>query len=275
MAAYIRKLKDNSNNVILPVTRAEAVYVGDLKSSEYISVAIPADATTLGKWTESTDNGVKVYKQTFTATNMKESYQIWDAHAELTATSNTNTKIQEAAALIAFITPKNNQVEISCHDDKPRVAFTLRIGVKANTSGASAVKPLALGLGSGTAAKLRYPHSITTNLASTSSAATFDGSANYTGGVTGILGTANGGTGNANGNAPTATKLATSRGLQVALATTTAQNFDGSGDAKSIGVSGILAIANGGTGASSGSAALEKLGLKFSLSGTTLTITKS
>jgi len=46
------------------------------------------------------------------------------------------------------------------------------------------------------------------------------------------------------GNAATATALATSRNLQVALATTSAEGFTGAANATSIGVSGVLASAN-------------------------------
>lgn len=47
-------------------------------------------------------------------------------------------------------------------------------------------------------------------------------------------------------------KFATARSLKVNLASTAAQSFDGSADASSIGVSGILPVANGGTGTSTG-----------------------
>lgn len=56
-----------------------------------------------------------------------------------------------------------------------------------------------------TTTKLATARTIRTNLASTS-AASFDGSANITPGVSGVLPIANGGTGNTAGNAPTATK---------------------------------------------------------------------
>lgn len=56
-----------------------------------------------------------------------------------------------------------------------------------------------------TATKLAAARTIRTNLASTSTAS-FDGSANITPGVSGVLPIANGGTGNTTGNAPTATK---------------------------------------------------------------------
>ena len=51
-------------------------------------------------------------------------------------------------------------------------------------------------------------------------------------------------TGDVTGNADTATALATSRNLQVDLTSTSAQGFDGSANATSIGVSGELPIAN-------------------------------
>ena len=53
------------------------------------------------------------------------------------------------------------------------------------------------------------------------------------------------------GSATSASKLSTARKLKVNLAGADAQSFDGSADAQSIGVSGKLAIANGGTGADS------------------------
>lgn len=53
------------------------------------------------------------------------------------------------------------------------------------------------------------------------------------------------------GNAATATALATARGLQVTLTETDASNFDGSADVTDIGVTGTLAVTNGGTGLAS------------------------
>ena len=53
---------------------------------------------------------------------------------------------------------------------------------------------------------------------------------------------------NTSGNAATATQLATSRDLQVSLSSTSAQGFNGSGNATSIGVSGTLGTAQGGLG---------------------------
>lgn len=61
-------------------------------------------------------------------------------------------------------------------------------------------------------------------------------------------------------NAVSATKLVTSRSLTVDLGSTTAADFDGTADA-SIGVSGELPIANGGTGASTQSGARSALGV--------------
>jgi len=50
------------------------------------------------------------------------------------------------------------------------------------------------------------------------------------------------------GNATTATALATTRALQVTLTETDSANFDGSAAVTDIGVTGILAVGNGGTG---------------------------
>lgn len=51
-----------------------------------------------------------------------------------------------------------------------------------------------------------------------------------------------------NGNAVSASKLATARKLEVNLQTSTYQNFDGTSDTTNIGVTGLLPIANGGNG---------------------------
>lgn len=63
-----------------------------------------------------------------------------------------------------------------------------------------------------------------------------------------------GSSGSCTGNAATATKLKTAQNLQVNLATTAAKSFDGSAAGTGIGVTGILPIANGGTGNATGKA---------------------
>ena len=66
---------------------------------------------------------------------------------------------------------------------------------------------------------------------------------------------ANGGTAaSCTGNAGTASKLLTARSLKTNLASTTAVTFDGSANQDNIPVTGILGIANGGTGNSTGTA---------------------
>lgn len=72
--------------------------------------------------------------------------------------------------------------------------------------------------------------------------------------TSGTLPIARGGTGNTTGNAATATKLATARGLGVQLdnayknGQSSYPSFDGSGNVLNIGVSGQLGTGNGGTG---------------------------
>lgn len=102
----------------------------------------------------------------------------------------------------------------------------------------------------GTAIKLLTGRTIRTNLSS-NDYVTFDGTSNVTPGVSGILPVANGGTGNGTGNAPSATKLNPGRNVQVNLASQSATKFDGTVDVKP-GVTGVLPIANGGTGRNDG-----------------------
>lgn len=97
--------------------------------------------------------------------------------------------------------------------------------------------------------KLQISRTIRTNLASTSTAL-FNGTANVTPGVQGILGTANGGTGNADG---TVARLTTARTFVCNLESTSAGSFDGSANV-TLGVSGELPIARGGTGRTDGHA---------------------
>ena len=104
-----------------------------------------------------------------------------------------------------------------------------------------------------TATKLQNSRTVQTDLASASSAS-FDGSANITPGVTGVLPIANGGTGNTTGAVASADSLTTARNIRTNLATTSSATFDGSADVNP-GVTGILPTANGGTGNSSGSVA--------------------
>ena len=107
-----------------------------------------------------------------------------------------------------------------------------------------------------TAVKLQTKRTFKVNLASTT-AVEFDGSANVTPGVSGVLPAANGGTGRTDG---AAVKLATGRTVRVNLASTSAPTFDGTGNITP-GVTGILPVANGGTGASSLPDLKEDLGL--------------
>lgn len=67
--------------------------------------------------------------------------------------------------------------------------------------------------------------------------------------TSGILSAARGGTGNANGKAASATKLATARTIQTNLASTAAASFNGTANITP-GITGVLSMAHGGTGVS-------------------------
>lgn len=172
-------------------------------------------------------------------------------------------------------------------------AYQLADGAKANkgansdiTSLSGLTTPLSIGQGgtgntSGLAAsatKLQTARMLSTNLGSTSPAA-FDGTADTSPGVTGILPVSNGGTGANSASAArtalgaaasgvntditsiagSAATLTTPRSIQTNLTLTSAANFDGSADVTP-GVSGILGVTNGGTGANSAGAARTSLG---------------
>ena len=171
----------------------------------------------------------------------------------------TGNKINESAQSVKLTTPRVIQINLGLEDDE-----TTFDGTEDVTLGITGVLPTSHG-GTGnttgnapTADKLNTSRTMQVNLASTT-AASFDGSANVTIGTTGILPVARGGTGNTTGNAATATKLATARTIQTNLASTTAASFDGSGNI-SVGVTGTLPVANGGTGATSAANAIRVLG---------------
>lgn len=172
-------------------------------------------------------------------------------------------------------------------------AYQLADGAKANkgansdiTSLSGLTTPLSIsqgGTGNATglaasATKLQTARAMSVDLGSTSPAA-FDGTADTSPGVTGILPVSNGGTGADSASAArtalgaaasgantditsitgSAATLTTPRSIQTNLTLTSAANFDGSADVAP-GVSGILGVTNGGTGANSAGAARTSLG---------------
>jgi len=113
--------------------------------------------------------------------------------------------------------------------DAPKVAGTAAAGSAATVARSDHVHPAqtAVSGNAGSATKLATARTFLVNLAS-STAASFNGTANVTPGVTGILPVANGGTGNNAGTAPAATKLATARTIGISGgATGTATAFNG------------------------------------------------
>lgn len=79
-------------------------------------------------------------------------------------------------------------------------------------------------------------------------------------GLTTPLSAAQGGTGNTNGLAASSNKLATPRNFTTNLGSTSAGSFDGTADT-TLGVTGTLPIANGGTGSTTAAGARTNLGL--------------
>lgn len=93
----------------------------------------------------------------------------------------------------------------------------------------------------------KNPHGVTAAQAGAAAASHKHSAADIT---SGVLGTARGGTGNANGQAASAVKLATSRTIRVNLSSTSSASFNGTSNV-SPGVSGVLPVNHGGTGVSS------------------------
>jgi len=81
--------------------------------------------------------------------------------------------------------------------------------------------------------------------------------------TSGILSTSRGGTGNANGLATSATKLATARNIRVNLDSTSYGSFDGTADVAP-GITGTLSASHGGTGYTSLSSLKSALGISSS-----------
>lgn len=119
MATYARKIQDGSGNYVAPATVAEAVYIGSSKLTDTFTVAFKYSG-----WTSS--NGA--YSQSFTCTNMKSNYQIWEWKAVSVGTPATDEIIRENLGYISTITPGNGTVTIVC-STKPTIDFTLRIRI--------------------------------------------------------------------------------------------------------------------------------------------------
>lgn len=162
----------------------------------------------------------------------------------------------DLTALTSRVTTEENKVNsIEQGGTAATTASQARINLSAAASGANTdITSI-----TGSAAKLTTARTVQTNLASTAPAS-FNGSANITPGVSGILPIANGGTGNATGLAASATQLATARTFQTNLASTSAASFNGTASVTP-GVTGTLAIGNGGTGATTAAAARTSLGV--------------
>ena len=137
----------------------------------------------------------------------------------------------------------NNNVFV-IRDDDTKVAFSSNNNLFATVTHDGVAKWLG---NANTATKLATARTITANLAS-STAGSFDGSANITVGVTGTLPIANGGTG-----------LTSAPSMLVNLASTTATSPLQASPRP--GVIGTLPIANGGTGATTAAGVRNALGL--------------
>lgn len=119
MATYLRKLRDSDGNYIVPATRAQGVYIGDSKLTDVFSVSF-----NYSSWTSSSGQ----YSKSFSCTNMKSNYQIWDWKAVATGTAATDEIIRENLGYINTITPGNGTVTIVC-SEMPTISFTLRIRI--------------------------------------------------------------------------------------------------------------------------------------------------
>ena len=166
--------------------------------------------------------------------------------AECTGNAATASKLQNAKAIT--ISDGENNGTPTNFDGSENISLNLPKKIKADIEGNAT-----------TATTLDTARSIQTNLEN-NSAANFDGSTDIKIGVTGILPTSNGGTGSNNldnvivGKSKKTAVLETARQIKTDLSSNNAANFNGSANINP-GVTGILEVANGGTGNSAGNAA--------------------
>lgn len=179
----------------------------------------------------------------------------WELVGDINTDTNTDTKVTETVTTTDAEFPLLAAGTAALKETKTEGA-RFAAAVTMNPADGSITAKTFKGAMSGnasTADKLKTARSVQVNLAS-AKAADFDGSADVTPGVKGILPVANGGTGNNAGNASTADKLKTARTIRTNLASSGTVSFDGSANITP-GVTGILPVANGGTGNKTGKAA--------------------
>lgn len=131
------------------------------------------------------------------------------AYTMLAKMNSTNGYFTEGVYQTKYLLQYTAKTTVDANTNSVTKAVTL-LDEAGNSQFPGTITALAFAGNASTADKLKTARSIRVNLASTS-AINFDGSANITPGVTGVLPIANGGTGNSTGKAATATKLATAR----------------------------------------------------------------
>lgn len=201
----VYNVEDTGDNFAWDGTKWDKL-AGTVDLSAYVTKTV-ADSTYLGKTATATAATKLATARTISVSGDATGSASFDGSADATiALTLANSGVTAdsygptAGTTLAFGGTVNvPQVTV---DAKGRVTKAAHYAIKLPNA------PTSVSGNAGTATKLATPHNLTTNLGSTA-AGSFDGSEDVSIGVTGTLGTANGGTGRTDGKAVNVTQVVT------------------------------------------------------------------
>lgn len=272
----VTQLQSDVDAATEQVNNAVALAQGSIDAANTAKDAAETAAT-------NSANSASAASDSATASQASATASANSATSAQTSATNASTSATNAANSASAASADADRAEAAA-DSIDTDAIEAQIALKANkgdnsdiTSLSGLTTPLSAAQGgtgnttgnAATSTALATARTFIANLASTT-AASFNGTANASLGVTGILPVGNGGTGSSTGNAPSATALATARTVLTNLSSNTSASFDGTANITP-GVSGTLPIANGGTGGTT--AATARTALSAAQSGANSDIT--